>query len=420
MAITGIDAAKCAKRNRLAALKGFSAGSVRLLASHVAPQPEETLARGYGRLPADDAEALDMINALRTGATPLEVDGVYRHYAEAANSNFIPDRFLFLGGTTLRNMAQDAAAGVAFMNSHRTGGLSEPTELPFGRTFAGRYEEAEGRQRTVLGFYMDKGVAPNGANGPTTDALSQMIDSGTLFDVSVGLYGGRYLCDVCGEDLLATDEHGNYVCPHAPGSHYGMSKGEIGAQKARQVTEGKASCTLTDARMGEVSGVYDGAVPGAGFLKAVNLARRGSLSPAALADCRLAYQQFARASDFGPWDSLAEAKQQAKQLSEAEESAPDVVPATEEAPAAPSFALQLDAALAAVEDCALRAEQLRALRASEGRSLSAARREQLDRIIAQLLAFQALCKDELPTRQKRLSVQALAIREYASNALLGV
>ena len=161
---------------------------------------------GSGKLPSSEAEALSIINGFRDpGAAPLTANDVYIHYLEAANNSFIGDRFLFLGESTLKNLAEDAAKGFAFMNSHRTGGWLSSAELPMGRTFCGRYEKVEQDEnpepgspshRVVAGIYMKAGVSPNGASGPSTDDLHAMIDARTVFDCSVGVYGGKIVCDV--------------------------------------------------------------------------------------------------------------------------------------------------------------------------------------------------------------------------------
>lgn len=263
---------KCLQRNRVAALRyGIDTAHVNFLSDGGGSQSVEY--RNYGgRMPASDEEALAMINALLPeGAEPLALSEVYVHYVEAANNNFIEDRYGFISRNTLRNVARDGAAGAAFMNSHRTGGLSTDGEFPFGKTFAGQYQEgrdAEDRplQRAMLGFYMLRALRPNGDAGPSTDDLDRKIRGGTLFDVSVGLFGGSRICDVCGDDLIDSD------CPHIPGTLYAMDEDEIEAQKARGVPDGKASYTIEGARLGEVSGVFDGAVRGAGFRKAARLA----------------------------------------------------------------------------------------------------------------------------------------------------
>jgi hypothetical protein len=163
---------------------------------------------------------------------------------------------------------------VAFQNSHRNGGLSHPAELPFGRTFAGQYQESKPEKsgskqmRAVIGFYMRRGITPNGENGPSTDDLHKMITSGQLFDVSVGLGGGEAVCDVCRRNVRSHD------CEHLPGTTRRMQEAEIEAQKQRGVPKGAASYTYVNGRLHELSGVYDGAVPGAGFRKVLSLGKQ--------------------------------------------------------------------------------------------------------------------------------------------------
>lgn len=304
MTITGFDADKCQQRNRVAAKRdGIEAAPLTLYRQQPPPQGTDAdLRYAHGTLPSSPEQALERINAERTNSE-LTLDDVWIHYAEAANGNFVADRYLFLDGTTLRNIGQDALAGVAFMNSHRVGGLSHPSELPFGRTFAGRYEQTKGGQeRALLAFYMLRGIYPNGQSGPSTDDLHRMIDAGTLFDVSVGLYGGDSLCEVCGGDVNSAD------CPHTPGTTHGMDADAQTAQQARGVPNGAASYRLINARMGEVSAVFDGAVPGAGFRKTLSLARRRQLTPVELAQARHAYAALLAKGDLS-MDDVTDAVQ---------------------------------------------------------------------------------------------------------------
>jgi hypothetical protein len=286
------DADRCRRRARLAAARdGVDASPLRPL--------------DYGFV--DDDEAIRLINTTLVSGKSLSPDQVYIHYVEAANTRFIGDRFMFLDTSTLKNIANAGSSGIAFMNSHRTGGLSAPSELPFGRTFAGRYEEfadASGGMsgRALLGLYMLRGAHPNGAAGPSTDDLHRSIESGTLSDVSMGLTGGTRLCDVCGEDLSARGPDGKFTCPHAPGTHKGMGLEHVEAQTARGVKGGKASYTLVDAMPQEVSAVFKGAVPGAGFRKALALSRAGSLSRREMSEAREAYVELLEQGDrtFSP------------------------------------------------------------------------------------------------------------------------
>ena len=276
MDILGLDKELCERRNRVVARREDVEGvPIRFLA-----KGEDFRSNGesFGQMPNTTDHALAVINSkLPEGATELTADDVYIHFIEAANSNFIGDRFMFLGESTLRNIATDAERGFAFMNSHRTGSLSQPSELPFGKTFAGQFQsgkDADGQpqQRALVAFYMLRNVKPNGENGPTTDDLHAMIAGGQVADVSVGLMGGEALCDLCSTNLREAD------CPHAPGTKRSMTDLEIDAQSKRGVPGGKASYTLENARCGEVSAVFDGAVPGAGVKKVMSLRKKGKLN----------------------------------------------------------------------------------------------------------------------------------------------
>ncbi len=315
MPIEKLNAERCAQRRRIAARRdGVEASPVRFL-REPPPPPEvgELLLSVEGALPESHEAEMAAINALiPTSEQPLSAHNVFIHYFEAANDNFVGDRYCFLDASTLKNIAADAAAGIAFMNSHRDGGLSQPSELPFGKTFAGRYEayvDEAGvqRQRSLVGFYMLRGVLPNGSAGPTTDDLDRMIRGGTVADVSVGLRGGERICDVCGNEVGAYDRHAQeYLCSHMPGSDRKMDDDQKAAQLARGVPKGKASYSLVDARMGEVSAVYDGAVPGAGFRKALGLARMGALSARELGEARHVYGAFLGKEDFAEMAERAE------------------------------------------------------------------------------------------------------------------
>jgi hypothetical protein len=292
--VPGLDAGRCAERNLAAALKGFNSAPV-LLAVDPPPPPDGwRLVTASASLP-QGPDALARINAgLNPDAALAETD-VYLLYPEVANDAFIQKYWMFLGVSTLKNVAAAAEAGISFMNSHRTGGMSTPAELPYGTSFAGRFEtlaDAAGRKRyrTLTGVYMLRGQAPNGTAGPTTDALFANIQGGVLNDVSLGFKsGGTAVCDVCGVDALETDEEGEFVCGHVPGTRRAMTAEMTKAQLDRGVPGGCATFTLDDAWPGEVSAVFDGAVPGAGFRKAVRLARKGSLAGPDLAAAAGAY-----------------------------------------------------------------------------------------------------------------------------------
>lgn len=316
MPVPMLNQEKCSQRNRIAARLGVDTAPITFLRQLPATSEPDGLLYAHGTLPRSDEAALALINAkLPADSTPLTPEDVYIRYAEAGNGSFVGDRFAFLDGSTLRNVAHDAAEGFAFMNSHRTGSMSHPSELPYGRTFAGRYEKyrsIDGKQpieRTLLGFYMLRGIKPNGANGPSTDDLHASIGGGTLFDVSLGLTGEGYIkCDVCGHMVRHRDMHtgAGEWCAHAPGTTREMSKDEVVAQQERGVRDGRASYTIVDDHANEFSGVYDGAIAGAGFQVAMSLAKQHKLSPFELAQARTAFAPLLTKGDFNMDQAIEE------------------------------------------------------------------------------------------------------------------
>jgi hypothetical protein len=267
--------AKCQQRNKIArdryAIETVTFRPVAIIDS--SEYSSEHLFHSEGGLPESEDDVLPVLHRLqpKNAKTLLTADMVYIHYLTAANSNLIADRHAFLDTSTLKNIAKDGMAGIAFMNSHRTGGYSMDSELPFGRTFGGKFEQyllPDGtiHETTSVGAYLLRGITPNGSSGPSSDDMHQMIDGGILGDVSVGLHPdttGWVKCDVCKNDYNSW--YGDGRCRHYAGHTESMTDEEIQAQKDRGVPSGACTYRLMDFRMGEVSGVYDGAVPGAGF-----------------------------------------------------------------------------------------------------------------------------------------------------------
>lgn len=301
MAIPGFPSERCQRRNLAAALRALETAPVRLYGSaeslFARETPAGTLIDSFGDLPGSEPAtrdaALARIRALQPpSAKPLEEGDLYLHFAEAANNSYIADRYAFMGASTLENIARGGAQGVAFMNSHRTGGFSSESELPFGRTYCGRYEQYllhEGGQvfdRALVGVYLLRGSKPTGESGPTTDELHRLIEGGVLSDVSVGIYPGAEgyrRCDICGNDYYGGD------CSHYAGSRRNVSPEQQQSQKERGVPQGFATYTLEGWTLAEVSGVYDGAVPGAGFAKGYAALQAGLLPESDAAEWRDAF-----------------------------------------------------------------------------------------------------------------------------------
>jgi hypothetical protein len=96
--------------------------------------------------------------------------------------------------------------------------------------------------------------------------------AGIVRDLSVGFYGGQWLCSICGRDMQQW--YGPESCPHLLGMTY-TPRDEANSQKGQPQV---AQATIEQAHLAEVSGVYDGATPGAMIAKARVLATEGQLS----------------------------------------------------------------------------------------------------------------------------------------------
>jgi hypothetical protein len=201
----------------------------------------------YQQTPEDAARWLEIVTGRRASdATVFESRPPF-FWPTEISSRRVDSYFTRMMVSTLRNFAQGANDGVSFQNSHRW------MELPLGQSVEGLFVEDAGMARTLAVFYTLPDLNVNGVN------TSQFIDglrAGIIQDVSVGFYGGRFMCSICGRDMLRDME-----CRHWPGLEYEVKEGDT----TRKVI---AIADVEDALLSEVSAVYDGATPGAGVLKA--------------------------------------------------------------------------------------------------------------------------------------------------------
>lgn len=240
------------KRQQLIERLGYDPAEAFLF--HMGVPPAKTVP-----VASDMERALAIINGSPYVKTKLGAEDVYIHTIEAASSRYIADRFMFLGISTLQNLAADATAGIAFMTRHAHGGFAGDGENPYGRTFAGQLEQLDSVSRVLIQLYMLADHTPNGQAAASTTDLHRGMMGGTLFDASIGLkQGGQRVCDICLNDLFSLN------CSHFPGTAENMTPAEVAAQITRGIPSGAATYTVNDAHVTEVSLVYDGAVPNAG------------------------------------------------------------------------------------------------------------------------------------------------------------
>lgn len=216
--------------------------------------PDDALASArFVALSEDDrqkalARAVEIINS-RHARVPLSADDIYVHSA-VMSTDALDSYWSRMHASSLRNFAEHAGDGRAFLHSHLT------RNLPLGHTFEGAYEDTGTDRRANAGIYM---LRASTLSGVSTDEMDRAIGAGTVRDVSVGFSGGKNICDVCGNDLRDWEN-----CPHIPGTTYRTKDGVV------------ATYTIHEATLRELSGVYEGATPGAMFSRAaLDKAERG-------------------------------------------------------------------------------------------------------------------------------------------------
>lgn len=152
--------------------------------------------------------------------------------------------------SSLRNYSKDAQHGVAFLDSHKSDSLART----LGRSLQGRYQpkDEEGYAETFASFYTLRQI------DPIIDTFITKVRAGLASHVSIGFYGGRFMCSICKRDMLS-----DWDCWHYPGFMYSKDG-------KRATDEDQVLCTaaVEDANLAEVSIVYHGATPGAGIIKA--------------------------------------------------------------------------------------------------------------------------------------------------------
>ena len=165
--------------------------------------------------------------------------------------------------TSQVNYAADAEAGVAVMDSHKTGGMLSDAELNFGRSLTGVRVVPTGQEEDDYAgevfsqaFTLSNFVLPNGTN---TDSYIGGIRAGLHRDISIGFHKGQQICSICGVDMYR-----DFSCWHYPGLYYTKTDAESGDQGRREL----CWASVQDSHLREWSHVYKGATPRAAVLKA--------------------------------------------------------------------------------------------------------------------------------------------------------
>lgn len=223
------------------------------------------MARAAPLGPPTDAQR-ELITAHIVDPTILEERELFAWSATVSNSN-LDAYYTRMHESSLRNFAEDAKAGLSFMNSHRTGGWIGQAELPLGHSFDARYvgPSSAGPARVEESFYTFRGLD---LTGLSTDQFIDGLRSGIARDISIGFIPGEYRCSIDGLNW------NSYECRHWPGRKYPKvdSKGN-----AIEGEDQLAFLWVHDAHQTEASSVYDGATPGCMVTKAKRMAAAGEI-----------------------------------------------------------------------------------------------------------------------------------------------
>lgn len=234
---------------------------------------------------------------------------------EASNSS-LDAYFTRMAASSLRNYAQNAAAGVSICDSHRT------RELGVGQSLTGQYVEDGELARVIVEAFTVPGL-------PDTDAVIHKLSTGIARDVSIGFGDADFVCSVCGLDLWSWD------CPHIPGVSYTVQrrneKGEVVAED-----EAVAFAWVENATLREISIVYDGATPGCGILKATQEVEAGRVTPAIANRFAAAYRGLVIPGYRQLWPGFTEKDTRMNPETTSTESAVPVAPAPLAQPLTPA------------------------------------------------------------------------------------
>lgn len=211
--------------------------------------------------------AISKIISTRAAFTGAEPEDVFT-FPAIISSKKLDSHFTKMAESSLRNYVEDAKAGVAFLNSHKH------NELACGYSYDSRLEgEADtapdsDKPEVIADFYCIRGL---NLNGLPTDQLIRGIETDMIRDVSIGFSGGEYICSICGMDFFDWD------CRHFPGMDFEVVENPDDDPEDQTTKTQTCFLWIEDARLSEVSAVFDGSNPDAMILKAQQRIRAGKM-----------------------------------------------------------------------------------------------------------------------------------------------
>lgn len=218
--------------------------------------------RAAGKIIIDRQRMLGLARAKAPDPSLFDQEGRAPYFWTAqASNNLVDFYYTRMARSSLRNYAADATESRAFLLGHRS------NEMPIGRTIEGRFTDAGGNgiATVEVSAYTIPGIRNFDSD---TTSIIDSLRGGIYSDTSIGFSGGKWICAICGNDMMRS-----WDCYHLLGWDYEVKNEMTGA-----IGIVRAVADIEDARLNEVSLVYDGATPNAMVLKAESLAESGQLN----------------------------------------------------------------------------------------------------------------------------------------------
>lgn len=209
---------------------------------------------------ATDDELLTIAKRVAPDPSAFEQFPPY-FWAARISTSRLDAHFTNMRPSTLKNFADESKEGRAFQDAHKTDSIMRTLGYSLGARYTGG--NGDGVSSTTADYFTALNL------DVTIDSFVNRMRLGLLRDVSVGFFGGEYICAICGREMLR-----DWDCIHLPGFNYTVE----GDKKSERVL---ATAGVENAHLSEVSGVYDGSTPGAAILKAQREAENGRIKPEA-------------------------------------------------------------------------------------------------------------------------------------------
>lgn len=209
----------------------------------------ETFTRRFGEPTPKELEKINRISK-----RPLSKDEVFIYPHKMAGDMIIPDRFIQLSVPLLEVFMKNANDGVSFLLDHSWAGFGRPKPaLPYGRVFEGWLDKEWLMEGETISFngsaYIVRGQEKDGIS---TDSIISDIETGVLFDTSIGWGANKFECSICGNDIRDIRR-----CEHFPGKTYIVNEDTNEVKLCYAIAK-------PPGYLMEDSAVFDGAYPGAG------------------------------------------------------------------------------------------------------------------------------------------------------------